>query len=161
MSEITVIVGIGNERRRDDGVGIAVARLLAAGELPPTVRVEEAAARSFDLPVALEGAARAIILAAVALGDEPGAVHVLSPADAEARADYLSPVGTMALMDALGLGGLIDVRPEALVVGVEPAEIAPGHTLTREVRPAVATAAQVALEVATSDAAWRRALREA
>ncbi len=160
MSEITVIIGIGNERRRDDGVGIAVARLLAAGELPPAVRTEEAR-EGFDLAAELEGAARAIIIAAAKLGAPPGSIHVLSPADAEARADYVSLLGEMPLIDALGLGGLIDVRPEALVVGVEPAEIAPGHTLTREVRPAVATAAQVALEVAPSAAAWRRALREA
>ncbi len=150
----TVIIGIGNERRRDDAIGLAVARLLAAGELPEGVRVEEAWS-AMDLLTVIDDAPRAIVLAAVQLGSPPGSIHVLSPADAEARADYISLLGEMPLVDALGLGGLIGVRPQALIVGVEPTEIVPGMTLSRDVKRSVRAAAEVALELAADDGAWR------
>ena len=151
-----VIIGTGNERRRDDGVGLAVARLLAAGELPPGVRVEEAR-EGFDLAGEIEAAARAIIIVAANLGAPPGSIHVLSPADAEARADYLSATGEMTLIDALEMAALVGVRPQALILGVEPAEIVPGQTLSREVARSVRAAAEVALELATDEGAWRAA----
>jgi len=154
MDGETVIIGIGNERRRDDGVGLAVARLLAAGELPPGVRVEEAR-DGFDLAAELEGAARAIIIGAAKLGAPPGSIHVLSPADAEARADYLSAPGEMTLIDALEMAALVGAAPKALIVGVEPAEIVPGHTLSRDVERSVRAAAEVTLELARDDGAWR------
>ena len=150
MAGDTVIIGIGDERRRDDGVGIAVARALAEGELPAGVRVEEAGREGFDLLAAIDGTERVIILAAMRLGDAPGAIHVLSPADAEARANYLSPLGTMALADALELALMIGSRPEVLIVGVEPAEIVPGHTLNAEVAAAVQRAAGIARELAVA-----------
>lgn len=149
MDGDTVIIGIGDERRRDDGAGLAIARKLAAGELPPGVRVEEAGHEGFDLPAALEDAARAVILAAVELGDAPGAVHVISPADAEARADYVSCAGAMTLVDALELAALLGRSPEVVIVGVEPAEIAPGVTLSPAVAAAVDRAAEVAANLAT------------
>jgi len=151
MDGDAVIIGIGDERRRDDGVGLAIARTLATRELCPAVRVEEAGHEGFDLPAALESAARAVILAAVKLGAPPGTVHVLSPADAEARADYLSPAGAMALIDALELAALLGAASEVLIVGVEPAEVVPGMTLSPQVAAAVERAAQIALDVALRD----------
>ena len=154
MDGDVVIIGIGNERRRDDAVGLAVTRLLAAGELPPRVRVEEAR-QGFDLAAELEGAARAIIIAAAKLGAPPGSIHVLPPADAEARADYLSATGAMTLIDELEMAALVGTRPRVLIVGVEPAEIVPGMTLSRDVGRSVRAAAEVALELAADEGAWR------
>lgn len=154
MDGITVIIGIGNERRRDDAVGIAIVRELLTRNLPPEVRIEEAGTVGFDLTTALEGVERAIITAAVGLGATPGTVHVLSPADAEARADYISPLGTMTLIDALELATLVGATPRTLIVGIEPAEIVPGQTLSRTVQQAVGHAAEIVLKVATSDELW-------
>lgn len=148
MSEGAVIIAVGNERRRDDGVGLAVARLLATRDLPAGVRVEEAVPEGLDLATALEGAARAVIVAAVKLGAPPGTIHVLSPADAEARADYISSLGTLTLVDALELTAMLGVKPEVVIVGVEPAEIVPGQTLSPLVSDAVRRAADIALELA-------------
>ncbi|MGD9498132.1 MAG: hydrogenase maturation protease [Armatimonadota bacterium] len=147
MSGEGVIVGIGNQRRRDDGVGLAVARLLAAGALPPGVRVAEVL-EGLGLAAELEDAARAIVIAAAKLGAPPGSIHVLSPADAEARAEYLTSPGGMTVIDALEMAALVGAAPQVAIVGVEPAEIVPGHTLSPEVEAAVPRAAQVALELA-------------
>ncbi len=150
----TVIIGIGDERRRDDGVGPAVARVLREGSLPRGVRVQEAR-EGLDLTAELEGVGRAIIIAAAKLGAPPGSIHVLSSTDAEARADYLSAPETMTLIDALEMAALIGAAPEVLIVGIEPAEIVPGHTLSRDVKRSVRAAAEVVLELAGDEGAWR------
>ncbi len=154
-----VIVGIGDERKRDDAVGLAIARELLARALPECVRVEIAGSEGFDLIAAIEGARRAVILAAVALGDEPGTVRVLTPGDAEARADHISAPGEMQLSDALELSAMLG-GPEVLIVGVEPAEIVPGQTLHPLVQAAVCEAADLAYELATGALEWRHFARK-
>lgn len=152
-----VIVGIGDPRRRDDAVGLFIARELSARPLPENVTLEEARTEGFDLMAALSGARRAIILAAVKTGDEPGSIQVLAPEDAEATADYLSSPGGMTLIDTLELASL-GGGPEVLIVGVEPAEIVPGQTLSRAVAASVEEAARVVLELVRGERDWRGAL---
>jgi hydrogenase maturation protease len=149
-----MIVAIGDARRRDDAVGIAVAEELRDSLLPEDVRVEIAHTEGFDLVAAIAGAQRAIILAAIALGEKPGTVHVLTPADAEARADYVSGLGEMSLIDLLELAALRG-GPEVLLIGIEPAEIVPGQTLHPSVATSVGEAAQLARDIAAGRQDWR------
>lgn len=149
-----VIIGIGDERRRDDAVGLVIADELADRPLPGYVRVERASNSEFDLVAALSDATRAIVLAALQLGDEPGTVHCLSPEDAEAQADYISGPGEMALIDALELSAM-NGGPDVLIVGIEPAEIVPGQTPHPEVQASVGEAAELAHGLATGAREWR------
>lgn len=149
-----MIAGIGDERKRDDAAGLMIARELMGRTLPENVRVEIAGDDSFDLVAAIDGASRAIILAAIALDDEPGTVHVLSPADAEARADYVSAPGNVALIDALELSKMRG-GPDVLIVGIEPAEIVPGQTLHPAVQASIDKAAEIACDLATGAREWR------
>ncbi len=153
-TENVVIVGIGDERRRDDGAGVIMARELMERALPENVHVEIAGEEGFDLVAAIDGASRAIILAAMALGEEPGTVHALAPADAEARADYISAPGDVALIDVLELSAMRG-GPDVLIVGIEPAEIVPGQTLHPQVQAAVGEAVEIARDLATGAREWR------
>jgi len=153
-TERTVIVGIGDERRRDDAVGLAIAEELMQQPLPEGVRVEVAGTRGFDLAAALDDAEQAIVLAALQLGDEPGTIHALSPSDAEARADYISALGETQLIDALELSAMRG-GPDVLIVGIEPAEIVPGSTLHPDVQASVAEAADLVRELAGGARDWR------
>lgn len=153
MEEV-VVVGIGDERKRDDAAGLMIARELMERTLPDNIRVEVAGEEGFDLVAAMDGAARAIILAALAVGDEPGTVHALSPGDAEARANYVSGPGEVALIDALELSKMRG-GPNVLIVGIEPAEIVPGQTLHPEVQASVGEAAELALDLAKGNREWR------
>ena len=71
---VTVVIGIGNELRRDDGVGPAVAAELDAAGLPG-VRVRTCAAEPAALLDAWAGAGRTVLVDAAA-GNEPGRVRV-------------------------------------------------------------------------------------
>jgi hydrogenase maturation protease len=154
QNEKVVIIGIGDERKRDDAAGLMIARELKERTLPDSVRVEVAGEEGIDLVASMDGASRAIILAALALGDEPGTVHALSPGDAEARADYVSGPGEVALIDALELSRMRG-GPDVLIVGIEPAEIVPGQTLHPEVQASVGEAAEIARDLATGNREWR------
>lgn len=149
-----VIIGIGDERRRDDAVGLVIAEELADRPMPGDVRIERAGHAEFDLVAALSDASRAIVLAALELGDEPGTVHCLSPEDAEAQADYISGSGDMALTDALELSSMRG-GADVLIVGIEPAEIVPGQTPHPEVQASVGQAAELAHGLATGAREWR------
>ena len=74
MSRPILIVGIGNEYRSDDGVGLVVARELQARELPHILATE----RSGDGTELMEiwnTADTAILIDAVASGAKPGTIY--------------------------------------------------------------------------------------
>ncbi len=149
-----VIVGIGDERQRDDAAGLMIANELNERTLPDNVRVEISGEEGLDLVATIDGAWRAIILAAISLGEEPGTVHALPPGEAEARANYVSAPGEIALIDALELSAMRG-GPDVLIVGIEPAEIVPGQTLHAAVQASIGEAAELARDLASGAREWR------
>lgn len=73
----TVVIGVGNELRGDDGFGVAVARRLRGRPLPEGVVVRELGTRAFDLALALLEADVAIVVDAVERGGPPGTLRSL------------------------------------------------------------------------------------
>jgi hydrogenase maturation protease len=69
----TVVIGVGNRDRGDDGAGLEVARLLRQCP-PPGTLVIELDARADDLREAFRGADRVVVVDA-ASGGEPGTVR--------------------------------------------------------------------------------------
>lgn len=159
----SLIVGFGNPLRGDDGVGLAVLRVIEDGPLPEGVRCADVGIGGMALVHELQaGCDRLVIIDAVQRGGAAGTLYVLSPKfpdqaalTPEARRELLvdahmaEPYSAMLLADALGV-----LPPEIHVVGVE----APGtEELTLELSPAVARAvplaARRALELATAQVA--------
>jgi hydrogenase maturation protease len=139
----TVVLGVGNDLYRDEGVGVLVARALAEEVLPEGVTVIEGAVGGMNLLYDMEGAGRVILIDAVDMGMAPGTVQVFTPADVE-----MVPLSTVAslhqvgLEQVLALGELIGICPQVTIVGIQPQEIALGFGLTE----VVAEAAQEALQ---------------
>ena len=133
MSGDCVVIGIGNDYRRDDGVGPAVAAALAATN-PPGVRVLTCAAEATALLDAWAGAARAVLVDA-AEGGEPGRVRVCALDDLTESADVSSH--GLSLRQTYELGRVLDRAPGAvLVVSVDAADTGHGVGLS----PAVSAA---------------------
>lgn len=82
-----LVVGVGNEMMRDEGVGMAVARELQGRELGARVRVLELGTRGFDLICEMEGVARVIVIDAVRAGGEPGSIYQFTPEQAQGTND--------------------------------------------------------------------------
>jgi hydrogenase maturation protease len=143
----SLVIGLGNPDRGDDGVGPAVARRVA--QLAPVVVVE--CVEPGSLMDAWEGADAVVIVDAMASGRTPGAVTVVDAVNGPLPAKGWAIGGT----HALGLPMLIDLArsldrlpPRLKVVGVEihavPTE---GPELSPAVSQAIEPAARAVLQL--------------
>ena len=137
-----VVIGVGNQLRRDDGVGPAVAASIAE-DCPPGVRVVTCAVEPTAILDAWDGADLAVIVDAVAgAGVVPGRVRrcvVDDVADTGALSSHdLNMVQTYELARVLGRA------PQRLViVTVDAADVGPGDGLSFDVAQAVPSAASL------------------
>jgi hydrogenase maturation protease len=100
----TLVVGLGNPIRCDDGVGIRVARELARRVSSPDITILEACASGLDFLDILPGHDRAIVIDALLGGkSDPGTISSLSPQDVQ-RTLHTVSIHDISLLDALNLG---------------------------------------------------------
>ncbi|WP_375481461.1 hydrogenase maturation protease [uncultured Mycobacterium sp.] len=139
----TVVIGVGNEYRRDDGIGPAVAA--AIGELAlPDVRVLIGIEDPMRLLDTWSGAALAVVIdAAITTASMPGRIRRIT-ADALASTTTIS-THNFDVAEAFALGQALGRVPHQLVLfAVEVADTSHGIGLTPQVSaavPAVVTAA--------------------
>ena len=136
----TLVLGVGNILLRDEGVGVHVARVLAAaaadgdaaGRVDPQLsatRIVDGGTLGLDLLPMIEDAAAVVMIDAVDLRSAPGTVAVLrDDALHGALARHVSPhqVGIGDLLSAARLAGtlpgrvsLVAIQPEAIEIGLE------------------------------------------
>ncbi len=148
---LSVVIAIGNEFRRDDGVGPAVL-LLLRDLVPPGVHLVLTDGEPTRLVEAWTGAALAIVVDAVrALPPQPGRVHRFvmdrpgagtgRPASSQGPSSH-----GLGLDDAIGLALALDRMPGRLIVhAIEAADLTQGPGLTPEVAAAVGPVATAIL----------------
>lgn len=146
----TLIAGLGNIFEGDDGFGVDVVRRLAPTEWPDGVELRDFGIRGVHLAYQLlEPYDLVVIVDAVHRDRAPGTLYVIEhgvdesvgePADDAPLMDAhdLAPDGVLALVPRLG-GTLCRV----VVVGCEPATIAPSMGLSAPVTASVEKAAQL------------------
>jgi len=133
MSSLLVI-GVGNEHRRDDGAGVQTARKLAAKRLPGVV------VRAGDLlGEDWRGFSRVCLVDAVVSGAPPGTIHRL-----DGHRDRLVPESFRGSTHALGIVEAIELYrrvaalpPVLTIYGIEGLAFGEGDTLSAEVARAV------------------------
>jgi hydrogenase maturation protease len=133
-----VVIGVGNEFRRDDGIGPAVLSRLR-GRIPDGVRLVTSDGEPARMIEAWTGASLAVVVDAVlAVPPAPGRVHRIVVGRAPgAQARPVSSHG-LGLGESIALAQALDRMPERLIVhAVEAADVGFGVGLT----PAVAAAA--------------------
>ena len=153
----TLVVGVGNDDRGDDGLGPLAARLLARAlerERPPVPALPPVPAPAAAVPppgVAVvawtgdpmglldvwSGYERLVLIDAVVSGAAPGTCRRFGPDAPFARAPGASTHG-LGLASALALARALGRVPEAIEVwGIEAAQFEAGAPLTPEVARAV------------------------
>ena len=145
-----VVIGVGNEFRRDDGAGPAVVARLR-GRLPEGAALVVSDGEPARMIEAWEGMPLAVVVDAVrAQPAVPGRLHRLVLD--QAATDPLSSVSShgLGLEDAIGLAQALDRMPVRLVVhAVEAANLGQGAGLTPAVAAAIdALAAAVLADLA-------------
>jgi hydrogenase maturation protease len=139
MPATTLILGIGNTLFADEGVGVEVVRRLeAAGDLEDVAFID-GGTLSFTLAAPIADSPRLIVVDAAILGEPPGTVRVF---EGQAMDRQLSGKGKsvheVSLMDLMDIARFSDTLPEhRALVGIEPAVVDWGDSLTPQVEAAV------------------------
>lgn len=147
-----LIVGLGNELLRDDGVGVHAIRQLAA--VPPHgVRLEEVGTAVLDALPLFEWADVVLALDAVQAGRRPGTIYRMTAGDVVVPRSTTS-LHELGLLQALHLLPPAD-RPALLILGVEPAELDFGTALTPLVAAALPGLVRTVRTILESDPLFR------
>jgi hydrogenase maturation protease len=136
----TLVIGIGNDFRQDDGAGLAVARQLRS-RARGRIRVMEHGGDGTSLLDAWEGAGLVVLVDAVRSGSSPGTIHHV-----DVRAEGLLPgpfvwssSHALGVADAVKLAARLNRLPPALFLyGIEGRRFGLGQGLSPEVKAAAA-----------------------
>jgi hydrogenase maturation protease len=151
----TLIIGLGNPLRGDDGVGVRVVQTLATYDLPPNIRVIDGGTQGLGLVNLMEGQQRVIIVDAADIGTSPGQFVRFTLSEARLLGDEKSlSIHAAGLREALLLAQALDMLPpEVIIYGVQPLTLAWDSTLSSSIEaglPSLTSAilAEVACEQA-------------
>ncbi len=145
MTPNAIIIGIGNDFRRDDGVGLAVAQRIAERNLPG-VRVLSGISESTAMLDAWSGASRAVVVDAVTgANSDPGRIRRWTGPGLETSAVVSSHA--LGLAQTCALGQALARMPDELVVfTVDVVDTNHGIGLTLPVAAAVPNLVDVIIE---------------
>ena len=121
----TLVLGLGNPLRGDDGVGPRIIEELTRQGLPEGVTALDVGNAGLDLLNILEGWERAVIVDAAEMGREPGRFVRFTPDEARLTqaGDHVS-LHNAGLSEALALANALGrTLPELVIFGVQPAEV--------------------------------------
>ncbi len=155
MTAGTVVVGIGNLDRGDDGAGRLVARRLKA-MIAPRIRLLEHDGEAASLLACLEGVQTAFLIDACVSGAPPGTVRRLDLArDGHELPDLQFGLSThgFGLAEAIALGqALGTLPPRCVIFAIEAATFETGESLSAAVADAVETVAGMVADEVMQDA---------
>ncbi len=133
-----LVIGVGNEYRSDDAVGLVVARRLRQLSLGNVTVIEESG-EGTDLMESWKGADTVIIVDAASSGAKPGTIHRI-----DARAQRI-PTGLLRYSThAFSVGEAVELAramnrlpPRIVVYGIEGERFDEGTALSRAVQGSV------------------------
>ena len=145
MTARVVVAGIGNDFRRDDGAGPAVARLVAAST--PAVDIGPIA-EPLDLIGRWEAAGLAVLVDATRSGAPAGTVSLVDLGDTAARSG--SSTHAIGLDRVVRLAQVLGTAPDrVVVVGIEGQDFSYGTGLSAAVERAVPLATRRVADLVT------------
>jgi len=144
----TVVLGVGNELFKDEGIGVHAVRILQTKLLLSGSNVEVIdAGTSPDIWSLIDGADKLIIVDAVRGGCEAGTIYRFTPQQMVADRGLITSVHQMGILENLSLMELVGGKPEeTVIIGVEPAELEPGLELSAKLQERMPKIIQIVLE---------------
>ena len=130
-----VIIGLGNDFRSDDGVGLFIARELSKMNLAGVKTVEGVSDGTTLLEI-WDKAMHAYVIDAVASGENPGTVFRFEPVVEDIPADYFSNYSTHSfnVVESVRLAKVLNKLPSTLIVfGIEGKDFSAGAGLSAPV----------------------------
>ncbi len=129
-----LIIGIGNLYRRDDAVGLIVARALRQKNLD-NIEVRELSGEGSALIEAWQGAERVIVIDAVQSGASPGTIFRFEAHQQPIPTEFFRySTHNLGLAEAIELARTLGQLPKELIVyGIEGRDFTVGEGLSLEV----------------------------
>jgi len=141
-----LVIGVGNEYRSDDAVGLVVARRLRQLSLGNVTVIEESG-EGTDLMESWKGADTVIIVDAASSGAKPGTIHRI-----DARAQRIPTRLLRYSTHAFSVGEAVELAramnrlpPRMVVYGIEGERFDEGTGLSRAVQASVDTVVDLVL----------------
>jgi hydrogenase maturation protease len=131
------IIGVGNESRRDDGIGVLVARSLKQQSIPG-VKVEVQEGDGASLMEAWKDESHVIVIDCAASGAPPGTVHHFFAQETKLDSHFFAGnTHTFGIAEAIELGRVLRELPQTLeVYAIEGEDFSPGTQIGSAVREA-------------------------
>lgn len=138
MTPSILIIGVGNEYRGDDGIGILAARELSK-RLTTEARIIESPCGAADLVETWKQYRTVIIIDAAQSGAPPGTIHRLDARTSTMPLQFCHCSShAFGLSDTIQLARVMEWLPPNLIVyGVERKEFFDGSILSEEVAQAI------------------------
>jgi hydrogenase maturation protease len=143
----SIIIGIGNPYRGDDGVGLIVARSLR-DRSPRGVAVVEQDGEPAALIDAWEGADVVVLIDAVSSGSPPGTVHAIDASKTRLNRDlFRHSTHSLGVAEAVELARSLGRLPRALwIYGIEGTNFGASQEMCQEVIGAIPQTVQTVLK---------------
>jgi hydrogenase maturation protease len=132
--ELVLVIGVGNEYRSDDGLGIYAARELRH-RLPEDVSVREESGEGTSLIQGWEGFSHVVIVDAVSSGAQSGVLHQYNAiAEKVPKRWFNSSSHQFGVAEAIAMARYLNRLPRTLVLyGIEGETFEPGIGLSESV----------------------------
>ena len=147
-SQSTLVLGVGNLLRGDDGLGPRVIDWLSEQDLPAGVTLVDGGTSGLAIVSQLMGQQRAIIVDAADVAGMPGEWRRFTPDTAQLKGNDASlSLHFAGLTEALTLAAALKVLPEEVIIyGVQPACVDWVPELSAEVRAVVPVVGRAVLQ---------------
>jgi hydrogenase maturation protease len=143
-----LVLGLGNPLMTDDGAGLAIlARLRAGWRIPPQVELVDGGTWGMNLLHLIEAAGQLVLADAIRNGLPAGSLVVMEREELPRYLSHKLSPHQVDLREVLALAELRGTLPLATVaIGIEPAEIELGTTLSPQVEERLEAAAAAVVD---------------
>ena len=130
----TILIGLGNEYRQDDGVGIYIVRQIVKS-YSENITALEYSDEGVDLIEKWKGYKRAYIFDAVCSGSPPGTIYRFTTKDNHLpESAFYCSTHALSIVEVIRLAQTIEQIPrEVIIFGVEAGSLEHGTGLSQEV----------------------------
>ena len=133
-----VVIGIGNEFRRDDGAGMYVSGLIKE-RTDRKIKVVDGVPDGYAMIETWNDSSRVIIIDCATSGTKPGTIYRFDALNEKIPGELFDGYSThsISVVDAIELAGTLGRLPKRLLVyGIEGKDYSPGTQLSPEVKMA-------------------------
>ena len=132
-----VVLGVGNELLKDEGIGVHIARSMQEIPLSGNVEVVDGGTLP-DATLVFEGIDKLIVVDAVQAGGKAGAIYRFHPEDVEVDNRVLTSLHQISLLENLWLMEHFSQKPrEVIIIGIEPEDMSSGLELSAKLQELV------------------------